>query len=423
MNKPICAISCPIDTYSGYGARARDFVKSIIKLDKYDVKILSQRWGNTRFGYLADHSDTQLSSRIVTNLQSKPDIWIQITVPNEFQPMGTFNIGVTAAMETTLCNHTWVDGVNRMDLTLVSSNHSKTSLLNSSFEERSKDNNSVIRSGKIEKPIEVLFEGINPDVYFPKPTTNFSLNNVVESFNFLAVGHWLPGKLGHDRKNIGLTIKSFLETFKNKKNGPGLILKVSKGSTSIIDRESILDDIEKIKKSVKGKLPNVYLVHGDVTDNEINDLYNHPKVKAMISLTHGEGFGRPLLEFSMVKKPIIAPAWSGQVDFLDSTLALLLPGTLEPVHHSALVKDMILPQAKWFTPDPAKIAQFYKQVFKHYKQQLIKAKQLGNRNRDIFSFDSMTNLLGTYFDKYVPSSFASQVELKMPELNLPKLNV
>lgn len=423
MNKPICAISCPVDTYSGYGARARDFIRSIIKLDKYDVKILSQRWGNTRFGYLADHSDTQLSSRIVTNLQSKPDIWIQITVPNEFQPMGTYNIGVTAAMETTLCNHTWVDGVNRMDLTLVSSNHSKSSLLNSSFEERTKDNKSVIRSVKIDKPIEVLFEGINPDVYFPKPTTNFSLNNVVESFNFLAVGHWLPGSLGHDRKNIGLTIKSFLETFKNKKNGPGLILKVSKGSTSIMDRESILDDIEKIKKTVKGKLPNVYLVHGDVTDKEVNDLYNHPKVKAMISLTHGEGFGRPLLEFSMVKKPIIAPAWSGQVDFLDSTLALLLPGILEPVHPTALVKDMILPQAKWFTPDPAKIAQFYKLVFKHYKQQLIKAKQLGNRNREIFSFDSMTNLLGTYFDKYVPSSFASQIELKMPELNLPKLNV
>jgi hypothetical protein len=423
MNKPICAISCPVDTYSGYGARARDFVRSIIKLDKYDVKILSQRWGNTRFGYLADHSDKELSSRIVNNLQSKPDIWIQITVPNEFQPMGTYNIGVTAAMETTLCNHTWVDGVNRMDLTLVSSNHSKTSLLNSNFEERTKDNKSIIRSGKIEKPVEVLFEGINPDVYFPNTTTNFSLNNVVESFNFLAVGHWLPGNIGHDRKNIGLTIKSFLETFKNKKNGPGLILKVSKGNTSIIDRESILDDIDKIKKTVKGKLPNIYLVHGDVTDNEMNDLYNHPKVKAMISLTHGEGFGRPLLEFSMVKKPIIAPAWSGQVDFLDSTLALLLPGKLEPVHHTALVKDMILPQAKWFTPDPAKIAQFYKHVFKHYKQQLIKAKQLGNRNREIFNFDSMTNLLDTYFDKYVPNSFASQIELKMPELNLPKLNV
>ena len=423
MNKPICAISCPIDTYSGYGARARDLVKSIIKLDKYDVKILSQRWGNTRFGYLKDHDNIELASKIVDNLQSKPDIWIQITVPNEFQPMGNYNIGVTAAMETTLCNHTWVDGVNRMDLTLVSSNHSKFSLMNSSYEERSKDGNTVIRSGKIEKPIEVLFEGIDTNVYFPDTTTNFNLTNVVESFNYLVVGHWLPGAIGQDRKNIGLTIKSFLETFKNKKNSPGLILKVTKGNTSIIDRESILETIDKIKKSVKGKVPNVYLVHGDVTDKEMNDLYNHPKIKAMVSLTHGEGFGRPLLEFSMVKKPIIASAWSGQVDFLDSKLAMLLPGKVEPVHNSALVKDMILAQAQWFSPDPAKINQFYKHIFKHYKDQLIKAKQLGNRNKDIFSLDSMTNLIDKYFKEYVPDTFASQIELKMPELNLPKLNV
>ena len=423
MNKPICAISCPIDTYSGYGARARDFVRSIVKLNKYDVKILSQRWGNTRFGYLKDHNDKELASKIVNNLQAKPDIWIQITVPNEFQPMGTYNIGVTAAMETTLCNHTWVDGVNRMDLTLVSSNHSKFSLVNSKYEERSKDNNTVIRSGKVEKPIEVLFEGIDPEKYFSKPTTDFNLTNVVENFNYLVVGHWLPGDIGQDRKNIGLTIKSFLETFKNKKNSPGLVLKVSRGNSSIIDRESILDTINKIKESVKGKLPNVYLVHGDVTDKEVNDLYNHPKIKAMVSLTHGEGFGRPLLEFSMVKKPIIASAWSGQVDFLYSNLALLLPGTVEPVHRTALVKDMILPQAQWFSPDPTKIAQFYKQVFKHYKEQLVKAKQLGNRNKDIFSLNSMTNLLDKYFKQYVPDTFASQIQLKMPELKLPKLNI
>ena len=423
MNKPICVISCPIDTYSGYGARARDLVRSIIKLDRYDVKILSQRWGNTRFGYLKDHSNKELASKIVGSLQSKPDIWIQVTVPNEFQPMGSYNIGVTAAMETTLCNHSWVDGVNRMDLTLVSSNHSKFSLVNSRYEERSKDNKTVIRAGKIDKPIEVLFEGIDPNVYFPKPSTDFNLTNVVENFNYLVVGHWLPGDIGQDRKNIGLTIKSFLETFKNKKNSPGLVLKVTKGNTSIMDRESILDSIDKIKKSVKGKVPNVYLVHGDVTDKEMNDLYNHPKIKAMVSLTHGEGFGRPLLEFSMVKKPIIAPAWSGQVDFLDNNLSLLLPGTIGPVHKSALVKDMIVAQAQWFSPDPAKVAQFYKHTFKHYKDQLVKAKQLGNRNKDIFSLDSMTTLLDKYFKEYVPETFASQIELKMPELNLPKLNV
>ena len=37
MNKPRFVISCPYDTYSGYGARARDIVKAIIESDKYKV--------------------------------------------------------------------------------------------------------------------------------------------------------------------------------------------------------------------------------------------------------------------------------------------------------------------------------------------------------------------------------------------------
>ena len=60
MSKLSLAISCPIDTYSGYGARARDFVKAVLATEKYNVQILSQRWGNTRFGYLEDHKDCLL---------------------------------------------------------------------------------------------------------------------------------------------------------------------------------------------------------------------------------------------------------------------------------------------------------------------------------------------------------------------------
>ena len=421
MNKPLCVVSCPIDTYSGYGARSRDFVKSLIDLDKYDVKILSQRWGNTKFGYLNEHNEVDLRSRIInTQLKQQPDLWIQITVPNEFQPAGNFNIGVTAAMETTHCDPSWVAGVNRMNLTLVSSNHSKQSLLNSVFEEKDKNTQQVVKKIQVEKPIEVLFEGMDPFKFIPSPSRNFNLSEVKENFNFLVVGHWLPGVMGEDRKNIPYTIKTFLETFKNKTNQPGLILKITKGNTSIMDRENILDSIDKIKKSVKGKLPNVYLIHGDTTDGEMNLLYNNPKVKAMVSLTKGEGFGRPLLEFSFIKKPIIASGWSGHVDFLDPNYCVLLPGELKDVHKSALQKNVIIQGSKWFTPDPVKIGQAYKQIFKHYKDSLVKAKQLGTRNIKMFSDKAMTELLKEYIEKYVPE-FATQVPLNMPQMQLPKL--
>ena len=114
-------ISCPIDTYSGYGARARDFVKSIVELDKYDVKILSQRWGSTSKGFIKNNKEEWgfLEKLITPRLQEKPDYWCMITVPNEFSPAGKYNIGLTAGIETTNCDIEWLRGCNRMDLILT----------------------------------------------------------------------------------------------------------------------------------------------------------------------------------------------------------------------------------------------------------------------------------------------------------------
>jgi glycosyltransferase involved in cell wall biosynthesis len=419
MNRPTAVISCPIDTYSGYGARARDFVKAFIATEKYDVKILSQRWGNTRFGYLKDHSENELLTRVIPAINSKPDVWVQITVPNEFQPAGRYNIGVTAGMETTLVHPSWIEGINRMNVTFTSSLHSKQTFQNTKGELKDKQGN-VTKVIKLEKPIEVLLEGADLDKYFANPTTDFDLSGVKEQFAFLFVGHWLQGDLGQDRKNVGYTIKAFLETFKNKPNPPALILKTQQVGTSVLDRSAVLKKINDIRNTVKGKLPNIYLVHGDLTDQQVNELYNHPKVKAMISFTKGEGFGRPLLEFSLTGKPIIASGWSGQVDFLDRDNSILIGGNLTNVHKSAAVKDMILEQSQWFTPDDNQVGNALTQMFKKYKNYVIPAKRLKNINKKNFSFDAMQQLLDTYLTSYVPE-FPKQVELKLPSLNLPKL--
>ena len=309
MNKTSVVVSCPIDTYSGYGARSRDLVKALIELDEYDVQILSQRWGNTRVGYLKAHNEYELSSRIIPQISTKPDIWIQITIPNEFQPIGKFNIGVTAGIETTLCALPWIEGMNRMNLILTSSEHSKKTLSQTRWTKEDKKSGQKL-DFKLDKPIEVLLEGADLTKYFPNPNTNFNLESIKESFCFLFVGHWLQGEFKEDRKNIGYLIKTFLETFKNKPNPPALILKTQHSSSSLLDRTALLKKIDGVRNSVKGSLPNIYLIHGEVSDEEINNLYNHPKVKAMVCLTKGEGFGRPLLEFSLVKKPIIASGWS-----------------------------------------------------------------------------------------------------------------
>jgi hypothetical protein len=419
MSKVSCVISCPIDTYSGYGARSRDLVKAIIKAKPdWNVMLLSQRWGNTRFGYLEDHKELDLKSRIVPNLPQQPDVWMQISVSNEFQKIGKYNIGVTAGIETTVCAAEWIQGCNNMDLVLTSSEHSKGVFEQTIYtieDNKTKQQQEL----KLTTPVKVVFEGVDLTKYQDSSPVDVNLP-IQEKYAYLVVGHWMKGDVGHDRKNIGYTVKAFLETFKNKNNPPALVLKTSQVGTSIIDRETILDKIDQIRKTVKGTLPNIYLLHGEMTDEEMNGLYNHPKVKAMISFNKGEGFGRPLLEFTTTGKPVIASGWSGQMDFLHKEYSFLLGGELENVHPSAAVDKMLLKESKWFKPDDGQVGTALRESFKNYKDFLKRSRKHKKYTKDNFSFDKMQELVDSILTDNVPE-FAQQVELNLPKLKLPKL--
>jgi len=357
---------------------------------------------------------------------------MQITVPNEFQPVGKYNIGVTAAIETTACAAPWIDGCNRMDLILTSANHGKQVLGNTIYNKVDDRTQQAIGTIQVQKPIEVLFEGINIEKYCPSPKGSkpFPLSEIKEDFCYLFVGHWMQGEFGEDRKNVGLLVKSFYETFKNKKKVPALILKTSQTGTSYMDRREVMSKINALRKTVKANtLPPVYLLHGELSDEEMNQLYNHPKIKAMVSLTKGEGFGRPLLEFSLTNKPIITTNWSGHTDFLSEEFTVLINGEVKQIHPSAAVKDMLIPESGWFAPNPAEIHHYFKDVFENYKTYQEKGKRQGYKSRTEFSFDAMKTKLGGLFEQYIPK-IAHQTQLTLPKLkksnkspDLPKLTL
>ena len=422
--KPTFYISCPIDTYSGYGARARDLVSALIDLEKYDVKIVPQKWGTTPWGFIEDNPEwAPLKDLFVTQITERPDIWAQITIPSEFKPIGTYNIGITAGIEATVCSPDWIEGLNRMDVNFVSSTHSKEIFESLRFEKKHKETQQVMGMIEVTKPIEVLFEGVDTSTYKKKdkvPKDFLNLGEIKEDFAFLHCGMWLEGIIGEDRKNIGLTIKAFYETFKNKAKKPALLLKVSAGSSSYMSRDKVLAKIAAVKKTVKSKnLPNVYLLNGDLTDEEMNDLYNHPKVKAMISLTKGEGFGRPLLEFTTSQKPLITTNWSGQLDYLDPEFTTLLKGELTNIHPSA-ANQWLLKEGQWFSVDFMQAGGYLRDVFENYKKYKIMAKRQARISTTEFSWDKMKDLLGTRLDELLPV-FPEHVELKLPKLSLPKL--
>jgi hypothetical protein len=428
MSKPLFFISCPIDTYSGYGARSRDLVRAIIATDKYDVKVIPQMWGNTPWNFINDNPEWGFLSQHIwaqPQLPKQPEVWMQITIPSEFQPIGKFNIGVTAGIETTLSPGDWIEGCNRMNLVLTSSEHSKKTFIDTVLQKVDQRTNQPIGEAKIEKPIEVLFEGADINVYKPldKVDSFPELTDIKEKFAFLFVGHWINGDLGEDRKNVGLLIKIFYEIFKNKKDKPALILKTSQMGSSYLDRDEILRKINLIKKSINSKdLPNVYVLHGEFSDIEMNELYNHPKIKAMINLTKGEGYGRPLLEFSLTKKPIITTNWSGHTDFLNPEFNTMLPGKLTEVHPSA-ANQWLLKDSQWFSVDLGHAGTSIKDVFEDYKKYIDGAKRQAHKSKTEFSWDKMKDKIDELFTKYIPE-FPKQVELKLPTLKkieLPKL--
>ena len=423
MKKPVVLVTAPVATRSGYGAHSRDIIRSLINIDKYDVKIWPVKWGSTPMNALNDQdpNDKPIIERLLSNptLPNKPDVHIHIVVPNEFSPIGKYNIGITAGLECTACPPSWLEGMNRMDLNIVPSTFVKNTMENVSFDIQDENTKELKGQLKNTKPIEVLFEGADTNIY--KKTKEFSktfldeMKNVKESFNFLYVGHWLQGKIGEDRKDTAMLVKVFLETFKNKKKKPGLILKTSGASFSVLDREDILKKINKIKQSVSGDLPNIYLLHGDFYDDEINELYNHPKVKAHVNITHGEGFGRPLLESSLSGKPIITSAWSGHMDFLNSNNSILISGNLVDVPKSSFPENMYVKGAQWFTVNYELTSKSMLDVFTNYKKYTLGANKLAKVNSSLYSLKKMEKDFAKILDNHLPE-FSEEVKLQLPKL-------
>ena len=424
--KPLMLITGPVATRSGYGSHSRDLVRSLIAMDKFDIKVNSLKWGNCPMNALdkSNPDDKIILDRILSGneLQRQPDIHIQISVPNEFTPIAKYNIGITAGIENTAPKAEWIQGMNKMNMNIVPSKFVKGIFENVVYEEVNEQTKQKTGELKINKPIEVLFEGADSNIY--KKTKEISdnlkteMDVVKERFIFLYAGHWLQGDLGQDRKDTGMLLKTFLETFKNKPNPPALVMKTSGATFSIIDRNEIKQKINDIKATVKGTLPPVYFLHGDLTDEEMNQMYNHPKVKAHVSFTHGEGFGRPLLEASISEKIVIAPDWSGHKDFLNKNNSVLLTGSMSKVHKSALPKEMLVDGAQWFTINYQYASQILMDVFKNSRKYNMMAKRQAMYNKVNFSLDKMTADFDRILNNYLPKfeEQPQQVELKLPKL-------
>ena len=293
----------PALSHSGYGEQTRFALRSLKEnADKFDIYLSILNWGQTGF----IHEETEeflwirsLAQKTQQHAQSggQYDVSLQITIPNEFKKYAPVNIGYTAGIETTAISPSWFEPLQMMDKVIVPSVHAKNSIVTTVF------GNPQGQQFRVTTPVEV--------VSFPfKQVDTEPLDiNLTSSKNFLAVSQWGP------RKNLETLIDTYFKSFKDDED-VGLILKVNLASDSVIDKEETTRKIKDLKARYKDAKCKLYLLHGTLSEGQLKSLYTNPKVVALVNTSHGEGFGLPMFEAAGNDLPIIAPNWSGHLDFL-----------------------------------------------------------------------------------------------------------
>ena len=424
----------PFNTRSGYGDHARSIYYSIMDRDDLDVKCIDVKWGTTPRNHLnpevSRHKKLLDSFVSPGNIKVQPDVYIDIRIPNEFQNPGKFNIGVTAGVETDVVSAEFLMGCNKMNLIIVPSNFTAESFKRCHYDKNQEVDGEQQKVGQVEleRPIEVLFEGVDTDIYRPLNSSEIKsdftdeLNNLLkEDFVYLHVGQLTRGKYGEDRKNIPLMLKCFLQAFTNNQNPPALLLKINGANFSVLDRKETVARIDEIKNkfSEADIIPNVYLLHGDLTIKEMAMLYNNPKIKGFVSCTHGEGFGRPMLEASCCGLPVMASKWSGQMDFLNDKESLMINGHLGEIPDSQVWEPIVVKPGQWYNVNEADVIRKFRMFHKNFRIINKKGKRLGRTNHRKFSLTNMAKKFNSTLDEIL-KSIPNPVALNLPKLKKVK---
>ena len=386
----------PVLSQSGYGEHTRFVLRALRKQEHLlDIHVLPTKWGETGWLSIDDDEREWIDTKVnesIPHLHNKIpyDLSVQVTIPNEWENIASVNIGVTAGIETNKVCPLWIQKANLMDKIITISQHSKSGF-NTSYTGQNSQTGEMMKLECI-TPIEISSYPVKK--YDNLTPVDLGLDY---DFNYLAMAQWGP------RKNLHNIIKWFVE--ENHDQEVGLVIKTSLKNNSIVDRTFAMQQIVSSIPDIPDRKCKIYLLHGDMTQEEIHSLYKNPKIKVMVSATHGEGFGLPLFEAAYSGLPVIAPGWSGQVDFLympnDSkskkkkmkAMFADVDFTLGPVEDNAVWENVIHKDMVWCYPHEGSFKLRLRQVRKNYNKYLEKAKKLQDWVISEFESDKMHDKL------------------------------
>ena len=384
----------PAMSRSGYGEHARFVLRALrSREDIFDIYLHNLNWGKTGWIWEQDEEREWLDSVLYKTVEytqqgGQFDLSVQVTIPNEWEKLAPINIGVTAGIETTKISPQWIEKSQVVDHIVTISEHSKKSFVDTVYQAQNKQTGEITNNFRCEKPVEVVhypvkdFEPAELDMDFE------------HDFNFLCVAQISP------RKNVENTIKWFVEEFIDKP--VGLVIKGNHMNNSTYDRLELTKHLRKLLAEYENRKCKVYLLHGSMTDEEMTALYQHPKIKAFVSLTHGEGFGLPIFEAAYNELPIIAPDWSGHVDFLYLPVKDKKTGKEKLKSHFARVKYNVRPiqedavwdgvlqkDSMWCYPEQGSYKMRLREVHRDYNRFKSQAKKLNKWIRKNFTAEKL----------------------------------
>lgn len=361
----------PALTQSGYGEHARFVLRALrSREDLFDIYFEPISWGRTNWTWENTEERRWLDGLIQKTVAYKRhggifDISVQVTIPNEWQPLAARNIGITAGLEMSKVSPQWLQKGQEMHKIITISEHSRDTYRNTSYTGKDQAGDPAVLT--CTTPIDIVrypVKDIDPD-------ENFELD-LKHEVNFLSVAQWGP------RKNVLNLAKWFVEEF--AEDEVGLILKLNRAKNCLMDHTFCEGALKAaLSEMLKDAKCDVYLLHGSLTEAQMASLYVDERIVAYATATHGEGFGLPIYEAAYNGMPVIAPDWSGHIDYLRAPTKIKKRGKritkirpayarvdyrIQQVPPEAVWEGVVVPDSSWCVAEEVSFKRQMREVVK-----------------------------------------------------------